>query len=933
MTLRAARARWRVGARLARRQTRRSLGSSILIASLIALPVAGLVGAAAVFTSTIPTGEQLLDSRLGQNEARLTIAYGPDPSLRQSPTQPDWWEIDQDEMGGEPTYPAKDPITDPASFLPSGTTVIRIDQATVAARTSAGVAPISAIVGPVGDAAFAGRYDVVAGRAATGPTEAMATAGALDRLGIELGDELHLVEPTRTLRVTGLLDVVDQADRVTTLALPAEAVEPDEMQGTTAWYLPDLALTWPQIQRLNPEGIVALSRTVALDPPITGTNLDQPLVNIWSTLGAMLIIGGIAAAFLGYQVVLLAGAAFAVGARRQQRALATIASVGATPRDLRRIVVLQGLVLGTIGALVGTGLGIAGAAITLRVLDDGNRTTFWSFVVNPWITAAIVVFAIVMGIGSALLPARAAGKTDVLRALRGARRPQVPRASRPIWGSILLLAGIGITVACVPAVLAVQATPTLPYDSALRWLPQIGLVVGPVLAQIGIITAGHWILAWLSRPLSKLGLAARIASRDAAANASRSVPALASIAAAVLLAVFAVAMVGTNVGAQARQYVYLAPEGSLAVQVFGEDTDEATRTVEQSVNDAVGATDPTATGTVWASSEYWTLAESGRGDSTVPVAVRRTSELCPFDADSPDRIVVDSVSCSPANGNPSLTLFATDVEDLPALLGFTPSASALKVFASGGAIVTDSAYDHGGEVRIGTWTAQELSDGKNPPFLEGDKLTAGAVTSVHAVVQETTQRYLYPVLVSHETAAELGMTERLSMLVANYDSAASVAEAEAINARAIGLDNTGFSASPVNGPASPWLAIWLILAATGVLMLGASAVALGLARIDGRADDATLAAVGAPRGLRRRISFWQGLVIAGVGAASGTLAGLLPAGAITALSGSALYSLRPEDIPWWPIAGIALGLPLIVALVNGATSRRAPVLARRTPIA
>ncbi|WP_458041109.1 MULTISPECIES: FtsX-like permease family protein [Bacteria] len=933
MTLRAARARWRVGARLARRQTRRSLGSSILIASLIALPVAGLVGAAAVFTSTIPTGEQLLDSRLGQNEARLTIAYGPDPSLRQSPTQPDWWEIDQDEMGGEPTYPAKDPITDPASFLPSGTTVIRIDQATVAARTSAGVAPISAIVGPVGDAAFAGRYDVVAGRAATGPTEAMATAGALDRLGIELGDELHLVEPTRTLRVTGLLDVVDQADRVTTLALPAEAVEPDEMQGTTAWYLPDLALTWPQIQRLNPEGIVALSRTVALDPPITGTNLDQPLVNIWSTLGAMLIIGGIAAAFLGYQVVLLAGAAFAVGARRQQRALATIASVGATPRDLRRIVVLQGLVLGTIGALVGRGLGIAGAAITLRVLDDGNRTTFWSFVVNPWITAAIVVFAIVMGIGSALLPARAAGKTDVLRALRGARRPQVPRASRPIWGSILLLAGIGITVACVPAILAVQATPTLPYDSALRWLPQIGLVVGPVFAQIGIITAGHWILAWLSRPLSKLGLAARIASRDAAANASRSVPALASIAAAVLLAVFAVAMVGTNVGAQARQYVYLAPEGSLAVQVFGEDTDEATRTVERSVNDAVGATDPTATGTVWASSEYWTLAESGRGDSTVPVAVRRTSELCPFDADSPDRIVVDSVSCSPANGNPSLTLFATDVEDLPALLGFTPSASALKVFASGGAIVTDSAYDHGGEVRIGTWTAQELSDGKNPPFLEGDKLTAGAVTSVHAVVQETTQRYLYPVLVSHETAAELRMTERLSMLVANYDSAASVAEAEAINARAIGLDNTGFSASPVNGPASPWLAIWLILAATGVLMLGASAVALGLARIDGRADDATLAAVGAPRGLRRRISFWQGLVIAGVGAASGTLAGLLPAGAITALSGSALYSLRPEDIPWWPIAGIALGLPLIVALVNGATSRRAPVLARRTPIA
>lgn len=933
MTLRAARARWRVGARLARRQARRSLGSSILIAALIALPVAGLVGAAAVFTSTIPTDEQFVDARLGQNQTRLEIAHGPDPSFRQSPTQPNSWDIDQDEMGGEPTHPAKDPITDPTPFLPSGTTVLRIDEATVAARTSSGVAPISAIVGPVGDAAFAGRYDVVAGRAATGATEAMATAGALDRLGIELGDELRLVDPTRTLRVTGLVDIVDQPNRAATLALPAAAVEPDEMQGITAWYLPDLALTWPQIQRLNPEGIVALSRPVALDPPVTGTLLDQPLVNVWSSLGAMLIIGGIAAAFLGYQVVLLAGAAFAVGARRQQRALATVASVGATPRDLRRIVVLQGLVLGTIGALIGTGLGIAGAAITLRLLDDGNRTTFWSFVVNPWVTAAIVVFAIVMGVGSALLPARAAGKTDVLQALRGARRPQVPRASRPIWGSILLVAGIGITLVCVPAILAVQAMPTLPHDSALRWLPQVGLVVGPVLAQIGIIMAAHWILAWLSRPLSKLGLAARIASRDAAANASRSVPALASIAAAVLLAVFAVAMVGTNVGAQARTYLYLAPEGSLAVQVFGEDTGETTRTIAQSVNDAVGATDPTVTAAVWASSEYWTLAESGRENSPVPVALRRASELCPVDADAPDRTVIDSTSCSPANGNPASTLFATDAKDLPVLLGFTPSPAALRAFAAGGAIVTDSAYDQGGQVRVGTWTAKQLSDGKSPPFLEGDKVTAGEVTSIPAVVQETAQRYQYPVLVSHETAAELGMTERLSMVVADYESAASAAEAEAVNARAIGLDNTGFSASPVTGPASPWLAIWLILAATGVLMLGASAVALGLARIDGRADDATLAAVGAPRGLRRQISFWQGLVIAGVGAASGTLAGLLPAGAITALSGSASYSLRLEDIPWWPIAGIALGLPLLVALVNGLTSRRTPVLARRTPIA
>ena len=68
-----------------------------------------------------------------------------------------------------------------------------------------------------------------------------------------------------------------------------------------------------------------------------------------------------------------------------------------------------------------------------------------------------------------------------------------------------------------------------------------------------------------------------------------------------------------------------------------------------------------------------------------------------------------------------------------------------------------------------------------------------------------------------------------------------------------------------------------LLAGIAVLVLGASSVALGLARFERRPDDATLSAMGGSARLRRSIGFWQGLVIAGFGTCAGAAAGVLPA--------------------------------------------------------
>jgi putative ABC transport system permease protein len=53
------------------------------------------------------------------------------------------------------------------------------------------------------------------------------------------------------------------------------------------------------------------------------------------------------------EVVLLAGPAFAVSARRRQRQLALVAANGGTPAHVRRMVLADGVVLGLAGAVLG----------------------------------------------------------------------------------------------------------------------------------------------------------------------------------------------------------------------------------------------------------------------------------------------------------------------------------------------------------------------------------------------------------------------------------------------------------------------------------------------------------------------------------------------------------------------------------------------------
>ena len=129
----------------------------------------------------------------------------------------------------------------------------------------------------------------------------------------------------------------------------------------------------------------------------------------------------------------------------------------------------------------------------------------------------------------------------------------------------------------------------------------------------------------------------------------------------------------------------------------------------------------------------------------------------------------------------------------------------------------------------------------------------------------------------------------------------------------------------------------LVVAAV-VVTLGGTFTAVGLAAAEGRADHATLAAVGASPGLRRRLAASQAGVIAGLGAVLGVSSGVLagwalirlrqPEGAVfgPGVQGDSTWELA---VPWLHLLAVGIGVPVLTVLIGFLTTRSRLPLVRR----
>lgn len=932
---------WRISLRIARRSVRRTLGTSAVVVTMVALPVAGFSAAALVGESAVPTASERITAELGQNEARLYADNPPSPTLVQKPFEPRWVEYETDPDTGAPVGedPDAEPV-DPRTVFPAGTEFIELRDLAVTMETAGGKGQLAAIVGPIWGDEFAGRTTLTDGRAPSTSTEVLASPAALERLGTSVGSTVEVLEPGRmSVAISGILtDGMYTAD-FEALYFPESAWSDLESLGAAvSWYLPDTEVSSEDLGRINPQGVTALSRSVLEDASVIDLNATD---SFWLRYGILLFL---AAAFAVFEIILLAGAAFAVGARKQQRSLATVASVGGSRRILYRIVTAQGLVLGLVGGLIGVVIGIPAGAAFMELTRDGSATQYWGFHLNPVAMSLIVVLAAIVGLLSAVAPARAATTFDVLSALRGSRKPPAPNRKAPTIGLVLMLAGVALTLVGA-LILRVITTRVVWNPDVTFWLGLVALVVGPILAQIGIIACGALVLRTIARLLPRrAGLGARLATRDSAAHPSRAVPAFAAIMVTAFIGVIAINVASSSQRSNDINYAHQIAPGQVQVWIPQDEKGEATAEPRDLIGALSSTVDVDQTAVISSGRSVWGPDGEVTAEST-PWPTIPAENVCPsnpesadysaatFDPESPGygaavQQLASDWRCAPDNyflfglGNSPITV-VSGADELELLLGKKPSPEAVDMLASGGAVAFWPDYIANDELTISWWSEDSVT--QNAIAIESSDALSSV--SVPAIAEDPVVRLPIGVVVSPETAKTLGIETTQSFVLA---SLVEPATQQQLDAATEALEP--WLASPYfEAGASDDSMVWILgaLGLCGILFLGASTVAIGLARADGRQDDATLTAVGATRLLRRNFAFWQAVVIVGIGAATGTLAGLLTTYAISLMDTRGSLTFDP---PWPALGLLVLGLPLVIAAGSWLVASRPTTLAHRMSV-
>ncbi|SCG77848.1 FtsX-like permease family protein [Micromonospora humi] len=867
--LAAARGSWRTALRIARREARRSRRRTLLVLVMIALPVLGLSFAAVSYDMSDLTRSERLDRRLGAADAELR--WNNLAPVRQDAWGEQSWSVDDDQV------PRTQPVTadELRALLPAGSRVTRV-RWWVSFETRIGRKKVSIDARAVDltDPLARPLATVREGRPPVRPDEIAVSPAALRRLDTRVGAPVRAADGT-TYRVVGVVEFPENLREMVTMADVAPPGPPAE----ESWLvdLPgkvDRALA----DRLNAQGIEVTARH-----PLPGRDqlTDDTTMPGAEETGVSVLVGGLGL----LEVVLLVGPAFAVGVRRRRRDLALVAVAGGDAVHLRRIVLADGVVLGAGGAALGLLLGV-GTAFAGRPLVEQYliHERFGAYRVFPTALAAIAAVAVLAGVLAALAPAWTAARQDVMAGLAGRRETPRPRRRWLLLGALFTVVGTALA-----AFAATRTSPT-------------GVLAGVVLGELGLVFCTPTLVGLLARAGRLLPLTPRLALRDASRNRSSAAPAISAVMAAVAGSVALGVYVASDAAREQSRWQPGLPPGHLMLQPSSSPA--RTLPAAGTIAARVRAVLPGAAVTAVATPEC--ARPAAPDDYCYALAVRPPEERCPYPPYGPGPA---SARNDPRCRQPfrdandvSLPALVDDGAALPALTGAPADevAAARRALAAGGVVVTDPRQVVDGKVRV------EVNH------------SSGAATTVRLLPGHVLRGGL-PVdrLVISPTAADaLGLAPAPTGYLVDTTGPPTVEQRERLAddlADVVPLSVEMATADPTSDQRPVLL---LLAAASGIITLGAAAVATGLAAAEGRRDLSTLAAVGADPRVRRVLSLCQAGVIAVLGSALGMVAGLGSAVVILASLNQRYAQSWPVE-PSYPVVvpGLTMAVLVVVPLV------------------
>ena len=878
--------------RLAWRQVWKSPARSLLIAALVALPVLAGTLAAVLYRTQQLSPDQQAQRMIGSADAVVLATK--------------WSAVDRfaavgrdvNDLGYQ-TYQwshakgavKRDPTTvDVDQLLPASARAVPANWKTYV-TVSAGHRSVlsTATLLDLSDPLSRGIFDLDSGRAPRAGGDVVLTHHLAERLHVGVGAEVSL-RSGRVLHVTGVGDDPNRLDADTIVGppstFPLSMFRSSAFDAQSYTWLVDFAGSAPALHdALVGNGVVYASRSQWEHPSVelsAKTPVDTQIIAILTGIAGFGLL----------EIVLLAGTAFAVGARRQVRELGTLLAAGGDDRDVRRVLLAQGALLGAVGAVAGVALGVLAAFAGRSVFEDYLGRALGPFDVRALDVLAVLALGVGAGLLAALVPARSAAQLAVVDMLRARFAAGTATTRTPRWAWVALILGPLLIVGAA-GFWHHARTVRLDQSSAAAFIRSLTssthdtlwtsvIIIGAAVTLAGLIRLCPRLLQLVSAQGSRLGLSSRLALRDASRHHHRTAPAVAAVM-TVLAGSVLVLFTVSSIDLRARHaYLPVAPVGTVTASAGGNLAHGPTPAQVAAVTRQVVATVGDAT--------------SVQIDRAVPGPDSPRRELAPV--------------LPHCNSRTNMCVVGDVSVGAPALVDFyagrtVPGAAAM--LARGGAVVFDPTFEGQQEIRIAE------TGGSGRPV--------GAVTLPMLIAKGPIYNFRPFVIVSADTARSHGWTVLGDRGLVTPRHDVSQATVDRLN-----HDLGGHSyVSVERGYQGNYSPIVLILIAVSALAaLGGTSIAVALAMAESRADSSTLAAVGAPPAQRRRYAMAQAGAVGGLGAMLGLGLGLLVSVAL--FDGSTTY---PTSIPYRWLAVLVLAAPALAAAVAGLVTRGRVPMTRR----
>ena len=703
---------------------------------------------------------------------------------------------------------------------------------------------------------------LVSGHYPAGPGQVAVTDGVASAFNLKIGDQWRQGGVTR--QVTGIVQNPQSLLDEFALVTPGQVTAPSQV--TVLFNAPGVS---PDSIGPNVQGRLSGAAPNPLNP--------ETIVLALATVGMLLI-------------ALVAVGGFTVLAQRRLRSLGMLGALGATDQNIRLVVRANGVLVGVVGALAGTVLGLAAWLAYRPHLESSAHHLIGAFQL-PWIVIGPAIgLAVVATYFAASRPARSVTRVPIVAALSGRPAPpkQVHRSAVP--GVVLFVVAA--------ALLSYSGKSNGNGGGALE------LILGIVLLIVAIILLAPFCLVILARLGRRAPIAIRLALRDLARYRARSGSALSAISLGVFIAALVCVLTAQRYGnvldyagpnVASNQIIVYPPgpgpgpgggPGNGGSSPSGTaSTPQAQAAVAQDIAKGLGSHTVIGLDDAGASLQHAAAGRSWSG----PVYVATPQLLAAF-----------GIKASDVN---------PDADVLTARPGLSGLSQMQLLYGA------DKGGGHGpqdvGSASYPCPTGRCLA---NPVIQEVSALPAGT-SAPNTVITE------------HAIHA-LGLHTSVSgwLVQTPHPPTAAQIRSARLTAAAAGMIIETKLSAPTSAEILDWATVFGIALALGIL-----AMTIGLIRSETARDLRTLTAAGAGSLTRRELTAATAFALALGGAVLGTVAAYVAA--VGYAWDNPLDSLSElSSVPAQQLLFIVVGMPVIAAVVGWLLAGREPAVISRQPL-